>query len=371
MVTLLSPDETSATVMCAVYLDRLERRTAVGIACGGRPSTGVQCRCAPAPSSNLVAQGYEPGSRRHGSVVSRLWPTGGGRMRIGLTVALSTSRRWSCRPKGPRRTVHLARYASVVVAIRSSRWRSLTSHGTDRLGTAVLQTYPCHPLLQANRAASWRRAWPSRVHPWDRPVARAGRARVYGALLRPSRTQHRGVPRILGPCCAARTSTSTAMTGARTPRDGPCAAHPIRCCVGAGPRLLPSRVSRRRHILWMAPAERWRTRRASVRALCGCGSTGARIVAACPSPFTTTSRARTAAVARRRCTRDGELRTHLELGGAGSPADAAIVGAKHPSRPSCQSLLDAGATDIWAPSSRRHGPPARSDGRPPSRSLLD
>ena len=43
---------------------------------------------------------------------------------------------------------------------------------TIELGTAVLQTYPCHPLLQAKRvAAVGRRHGPARIHSGDRPIA--------------------------------------------------------------------------------------------------------------------------------------------------------------------------------------------------------
>lgn len=38
----------------------------------------------------------------------------------------------------------------------------------------------------------------------------------------------------------------------------------------------------------------------------------------------------------------------LDIGGAPSPADAAIVGDERSVRAQLQSLLDAGATDIWA-----------------------
>ena len=38
----------------------------------------------------------------------------------------------------------------------------------------------------------------------------------------------------------------------------------------------------------------------------------------------------------------------LEIGGAGTPADAAIVGNESSVTSQLQSLLDAGATDIWA-----------------------
>jgi alkanesulfonate monooxygenase SsuD/methylene tetrahydromethanopterin reductase-like flavin-dependent oxidoreductase (luciferase family) len=56
------------------------------------------------------------------------------------------------------------------------------------LGTAVLQTYPCHPLLQANRAASvvdamGRAGFTLGIGPSHEPLIR-GRAR---AVLRPSR----------------------------------------------------------------------------------------------------------------------------------------------------------------------------------------
>jgi alkanesulfonate monooxygenase SsuD/methylene tetrahydromethanopterin reductase-like flavin-dependent oxidoreductase (luciferase family) len=38
----------------------------------------------------------------------------------------------------------------------------------------------------------------------------------------------------------------------------------------------------------------------------------------------------------------------LDLGGASTPADAAIVGNERSVRAQLQGLLDAGATDIWA-----------------------
>ena len=38
----------------------------------------------------------------------------------------------------------------------------------------------------------------------------------------------------------------------------------------------------------------------------------------------------------------------LDIGGAASPADAAIVGDERSVRAQLQGLLDAGATDIWA-----------------------
>ena len=90
------------------------------------------------------------------------------------------------------------------------------------LGTAVLQTYPCHPLLQANRAASVVDAMgrPG-LHPRHRALARA----VDQPACTASPTTIRGgAPRSTCAssrvCCGATRSTSTARTGRRTRTAG-------------------------------------------------------------------------------------------------------------------------------------------------------
>ena len=89
---------------------------------------------------------------------------------------------------------------------------------TIELGTAVLQTYPCHPLLQANRRLSRRRDGKARLHPRHRTVTRAADPRRVRSLIRSSRSQHQGTCGSSPVPCAATSSTSTVPIGPHTPR---------------------------------------------------------------------------------------------------------------------------------------------------------
>ena len=44
---------------------------------------------------------------------------------------------------------------------------------TIELGTAVLQTYPCHHYYKSNGSPPSSTPWPARIHPRDRPLTRA------------------------------------------------------------------------------------------------------------------------------------------------------------------------------------------------------
>ena len=205
---------------------------------------------------------------------------------------------------------------------------------TIELGTAVLQTYPCHPLLQANRA-------------------RVGRRRDGAAGLHP---RHRTVARAADPACSAcRTtipaatprSTCGILTGllrgeavdvdggdwtAHTAGRAVSLAHPVPVLVSAlGPRLL--RVAGELAdgtVLWMAPPRR--SSRTSPR---GSGPRrprrGRRRRGSSPglpvAVHDDEAEARSAAAANSTMYAGmANYQRILEIGGAASPADAAIVG---------------------------------------------
>jgi F420-dependent oxidoreductase-like protein len=224
------------------------------------------------------------------------------------------------------------------------------------LGTAVLQTYPCHPLLQANRAASvvdaiGRPGFTLGIGPSHEPLVRdvlglsydhPGRnteeyVRILAGVLRGDTVDFDGV------------DWSAHTAGRATPL-----AHPVPLLVSAlGPRLL--RVAgglADGTVLWMAPPRAIETHIAPrVRAAASAaGRPAPRIVAGLPvAVHDDVAEARSAAAASSTMYAGmANYRRILDIGGASSPADAAVVGNEASVRAQLQRLLDAGATDIWA-----------------------
>ena len=105
-------------------------------------------------------------------------------------------------------------------------------------------------------------------------------------------------------------------------------------------------------VLWMAPARAIETHVAPKlhAAAAAAGRPAPRIVAGLPvAVHDDIAEARAAASASSSMYAQMENYTRiLEIGGAGTPADAAIVGNESSVTSQLQSLLDAGATDIWA-----------------------
>jgi F420-dependent oxidoreductase-like protein len=227
---------------------------------------------------------------------------------------------------------------------------------TIELGTAVLQTYPCHPLLQANRVSSvvdamGRPGFTLGIGPSHEPVIRGvfglsydhpGRStdeylQILTALLRGENVDFDG----------SDWSANTAGRAVPPP-------HPVPVLVSAlGPRLL--RVAGEHAdgtVLWMAPARAIETHVAPKlhAAAAAAGRPTPRIVAGLPvAVHDDIAEARAAASASSSIYAQMENYTRiLEIGGAGTPADAAIVGNESSVTSQLQSLLDAGATDIWA-----------------------
>ncbi|MFB4301710.1 TIGR03564 family F420-dependent LLM class oxidoreductase [Actinomadura sp. NTSP31] len=299
-------------------------------------------------------------------------------MRIGLTGGAST----------PDKIVQQARraeadgfsslwYASIVTGDPLTPM-ALAGRETStiELGTAVLQTYPCHPLLQANRAASaaatmGRPGLTLGIGPSHESVVRG----VYGMSYdRPGRNAEE-YTRIL----------TALFRGQVVDFDGEdwtahsagsmvALPHPVPVLLSAlSPRLL--RVAGQYAdgaVLWMAPAKAIdghiapRIRAAAADA----GRPAPRIVAGLPVAVhddVTEARNAVAATAGAYAGMPNYQRI-LELGGAASPADAAIVGNESSVRAQLQSLLDAGATDIWANIVRAGTDPAASARR--TRALL-
>jgi F420-dependent oxidoreductase-like protein len=224
------------------------------------------------------------------------------------------------------------------------------------LGTAVLQTYPCHPLLQANRAASV-------VAAMDRPGFTLGIGPSHEPLIRdvyglsyehPGRNTEEYVQILTGLLRGDDVDLDGADWTAHSAGRATAPAHPVQVLVAAlGPRLL--RVAGAiadGAVLWMAPpraiaehiAPRLRAAAAAV------GRLSPRIVAGLPvAVHDDVSEAREAAAASSAMyAAMPNYQRILERGGAATPADAAIVGNEASVRSQLQSLVDAGATDIWA-----------------------
>ncbi|MBE1536733.1 TIGR03564 family F420-dependent LLM class oxidoreductase [Actinomadura algeriensis] len=223
------------------------------------------------------------------------------------------------------------------------------------LGTAVLQTYPCHPLLQANRAVSaaatmGRPGLTIGIGPSHEPMVRdvygmsydrPGRSteeyiRIFTALLRGEDVDFRGE------------DWSARSAGRMAP-----VAEPVPVLLSAlSPRLL--RVAGEYAdgtILWMAPvravAEHIAPRiRAAASAA---GRRPPRIVAGLPVAVHDDVAEAREAVAATAGVYAGmpNYQRVMDLGGASSPAEAALVGDEASVRKQLRSLLDAGATDVW------------------------
>jgi F420-dependent oxidoreductase-like protein len=224
------------------------------------------------------------------------------------------------------------------------------------LGTSVLQTYTCHPVLQANRAAATvaamgRPGFTLGVGPSHRPVIEDAFGLSYDHPGRHTEEYVRIVTALLrgeAPDVKGQDFTVVAAGRALKPE------HPVPVLVAAlAPRLL--RVAGQYAdgtILWMANATAIdrhvapRIRAASD----GAGRPAPRIVAGLPvAVHDDVAEARSAAA--EQFAGYGVLpnyRRVLDIGGADGPADAAIVGDEDAVTRQVTGLFDAGATDVWA-----------------------
>ena len=248
-------------------------------------------------------------------------------------------------------------YASVVtgdpmvaIAIAGRQTSSI------ELGTAVLQTYPCHPLLQANRAASvvdamGRPGFTLGVGPSHRPLVEGVFGYDYGHPGRNTEEYVQILTALLaGQAVDLEGADWTAHTAGRTVPPP----HPVPVLVSAlGTRLL--RVAgaiAQGTVLWMAPAQAIESHVVPTitAAATEAGRPPPRIVAGLPvAVHDDEAEARSAAVTTSTVYAGmANYQRILQIGGAAGPGDAAIVGNEASVRAQLQSLLDSGATDIWA-----------------------
>jgi len=226
---------------------------------------------------------------------------------------------------------------------------------TIELGTAVLQTYTCHPVLQANRGASTAAAMARAglilgVGPSHQVVIEDALGLSYenvgahteeyvsvlGPLLRGESVSHRGE------------HFRVDIASVSAPPQ------PVSLMVSAlAPRLL--RVAGEMTdgtILWMANARSIETHVAPRinAAASTAGRPAPRIVAGLPvAVHDDVAQARdTAAKAFAGYGTLPNYRRILDIGGAAGPADAAIVGDEVSVTAQIRALFDAGATDVWA-----------------------
>ena len=227
---------------------------------------------------------------------------------------------------------------------------------TIELGTAVLQTFPCHPLLQANRVSSvvdamGRPGFTLGIGPSHEPVIRGAFGMSYD---HPGRSTDEYLQILTALLRGENVDFDGSDWSAHTAGRAVPPSHPVPVLVSAlGPRLL--RVAGEHAdgtVLWMAPARAIETHVAPKlhAAAAAAGRPAPRIVAGLPvAVHDDIAEARAAASASSSMYAEMENYTRiLEIGGAGTPADAAIVGNESSVTSQLQSLLDAGATDIWA-----------------------
>jgi F420-dependent oxidoreductase-like protein len=223
------------------------------------------------------------------------------------------------------------------------------------LGTSVLQTYTCHPVLQANRGASTaatmgRPGFTLGVGPSHQPVIEGAYGLSYdevgahteeyvtvlGALLRGEGVSHRGAHfHVEIPVVSSLSQPVSLMLSA------------------LAPRLL--RVAGEQTdgtILWMGNAQSIEKHVAPKinEAAAAAGRPAPRIVAGLPfAVHDDVAEARAAAASA--FAGYGVLpnyRRLLDIGGAPGPGDAAIVGDEAAVTAQVEALFGAGATDVWA-----------------------
>ncbi len=227
---------------------------------------------------------------------------------------------------------------------------------TIELGTAVLQTYPCHPLLQARRIAAvvdamGRPGFTVGIGPSHEPLIRG----VFGLSYdHPGRSTEEYL-QIL----------TTLLRGEDAQFDGhdwsahtrgrevaPAQRVPV-LVAALGPRLL--RIAGQLAdgvVLWMAPplaiaAHVVPKLHAAAEAA---DRPSPRVVAGLPVAVHDDEADARAAAAATSTMYSGmaNYQRILQVGGATHPADAAVVGDEASVRAQLQGVIDAGATDVWA-----------------------
>lgn len=235
---------------------------------------------------------------------------------------------------------------------------AVAGRATERieLGTAVLQTYPVHPLLQANRAASvadamGRSGFTLGIGPSHAPVVEG----VFGySYERPGRNTEEYLRILCGVLRGEVVDLDGEEWSAHTEGRGVAPKHPVPVLLAAlGPRLL--RVAGEVAdgvVLWMASAKALETHvmPTLLKASDAAGRPRPRVVAGLPvCVHDDVGEARQGAAAASTMYADSEnYQRILEIGGAATPADVAVVGDEASVERQLRALLGAGATDVWA-----------------------
>ena len=234
---------------------------------------------------------------------------------------------------------------------------ALAGRATQRieLGTAVLQTYPCHPVLQARRAASvvaamGRPGFTLGVGPsheanirqhygmsYDRPAKNTEEyLAILGAVLRDEAVDVDGE------------EWSAHLDAGATPL-----AHPVPVLVAAlAPRMLRAAGALGDGaILWIAPVAAIERMAAVVReSAAEAGRPAPRIVSGLPVVVHDDLDEARAAVAHTATFYEhhANYQRVLKSGGAAGAVDAAIIGNEATVRRGIERVIEAGATDFWA-----------------------
>ncbi len=224
------------------------------------------------------------------------------------------------------------------------------------LGTAVLQTYPCHPLLQANRViaagnAMGRPGLCLGLGPSHEPIVRDVLGLSYDHPARNTGEYLRIVgPLLRGEDVDVDGTDWSAHTAGRAARPD----HPIPLLLSAlSPRML--RIAAQFAdgvVLWMASRHAVESRIVPVldAATAEFGRPRPRVVAGLPVAVHDDIEEARSAVVANAVTYAG-MRNYeqiIRVGGGNSAGDVAIVGPESVVHRELQALLDAGATDLWA-----------------------
>ena len=226
---------------------------------------------------------------------------------------------------------------------------------TIELGTAVLQTYTTHPVLQANRIAAaaasmGRPGFTLGIGPSHEPVIEGLYGLPYGTVGRHTEEYVTLTASLLRGDAVTFEGEELTLRGVQ-PRSVP---QPVSVLVSAlGPRLL--RVAGQHTdgtILWMGNARSIETHVAPRigKAAADAGRPAPRIVAGLPvAVHDDVDEAR--AVAAKQFAMYGTLPNYqrvLAKGRVAGPAEAAIVGSEDAVATQIEALFAAGATDVWA-----------------------
>ena len=227
---------------------------------------------------------------------------------------------------------------------------------TIELGTAVLQTYPCHPLLQANRAASvvnamGRNGFTLGIGPSHEPLIRDVLGLSYDHPGRNTEEYVRIIAKLLR---GEAVNFAGADWTTHTPDSMVTLDHAVPLLISAlSPRMVRiAGMYADGVVLWMASAKAVEDRiapglrEAAIKA----GRPAPRIVAGLPVVVHDDLDEALTSVAAGSSMYSGmtNYKRIIEAGGGITPSDLAIVGNEQSVHRQLQQLLDAGATDIWA-----------------------